>query len=554
MVSLLAFGILSWWGGPRMLHSGRAWMAASYAQKAQKALRQKDWLKASENVAHARQWLVQHPPVMRAYADLLIATRGDDLSLLQVLRSLEAGGHATPTDRIHIARILISLGHADAARAVFQKLTPEERQHHESLELEASLLTAEGRVEEAARLMRRALALAPDTPALRLKLAMLDYQGGFAEVRARASEQLWDLAAIPGDIGFQAQEFLAQKTPLTGAEADRLLALVERNPASPPGLRYTALSARLKAHPYDRNSLLQAEADRIRGQGVERLLPALNWFLQENSPQTVLDLLPDDLAYKSPALLHSYLLALSNQNRWQDIDRLLTGSRNLPVSQTFLHLWKARTADRLDQGIQTVRHHLEAAFAQTTGGQEESAAQLTATTAEEMNQWDLAARFYRDIAGLHPLSRSAMLEKVYAMALRGRDTDTALTATRELAALHPDNRIFSQRFTYLQLLAGLDLEGLQQNLTRTEDPEKTATNALLKALAAYRLRDAAAIRQHLTDLSPATTSTDFPPGLKAIFAGLLATTGQTAEAFRLAETIPAPLLLPEELRFLKRAL
>ncbi|HEY1084670.1 MAG TPA: hypothetical protein VGE29_20560, partial [Prosthecobacter sp.] len=240
--------------------------------------------------------------------------------------------------------------------------------------------------------------------------------------------------------------------------------------------------------------------------------------------------------------------------RWQDIDRLLTGSRNLPVSQTFLHIWKARTADRLDQGIQTVRHHLEAAFAQTTGGQEESAAQLTATTAEEMNQWDLAARFYRDIAGLHPLSRSAMLEKVYAMALRGRDTDTALTATRELAALHPDNRIFSQRFTYLQLLAGLDLEGLQQNLTRTGDPEKTATSALLKALAAYRLRDAAAIRQHLTDLSPATASTDFPPGLKAIFAGLLATTGQTAEAFRLAVTIPAPLLLPEELRFLKRAL
>lgn len=39
-----------------------------------------EWLPAARAVGKARSWQVSYPPVMRAYADLLILQRSDDLS------------------------------------------------------------------------------------------------------------------------------------------------------------------------------------------------------------------------------------------------------------------------------------------------------------------------------------------------------------------------------------------------------------------------------------------------------------------------------------------
>ena len=44
-----------------------------------------------------------------------------------------------------------------------------------------------------------------------------------------------------------------------------------------------------------------------------------------------------------------------------------------------------------------------------------------------------------------------------------------------------------------------------------------------------------------------------PPGRRAVLSGLLATTGKPAEAFQIAEKVPAALLLDEEMAFLKLA-
>ena len=46
----------------------------------------------------------------------------------------------------------------------------------------------------------------------------------------------------------------------------------------------------------------------------------------------------------------------------------------------------------------------------------------------------------------------------------------------------------------------------------------------------------------------------FPPGARAVFAGLLAISGNASNAYQVAEKVPASLLLPEERRFLARAL
>lgn len=540
---LLSVGIAWWWGGEKALLFGRAKVAEHYAAKTQEAILNKNWIDAGQNLARARSWLVNHPPVLRAYAELLTATGSDNLSLLQALRTLDSLNAAQPKDRVQMARILMSLGHVDLARHEYSELPAEQRQTREGLELLASIYQAEGRTDEAEKLFRQALTMSPDDPESRLHLAMIEHADKFSQGRAR--ETLWDVASGTGTPALQALEFLATQGTLDGTEAQKLIALIEAHPGTTPRLRYAALSARLRARPQDREEVLTAETERVKGKDLDDLTPALTWLLQENEPQRLIALLPDGLYLKSGELLHPYLLALAAQNRWTDIDKLLTTQRSLPVSESFIHLWRARAADRLDFGIEFVRRHLTAAFASTQFGQNAAIGQMTAELAEQTNQWDLASEYYAALAEKHPLKQIPMLEKVYDMAMRSRDTGAVLRSTRMLAKLLPDNQIYSQRLLYLELVAGEQIELTQSSV------EKPGTEPLLRALAAYRFGDGPGTLKHLQAL-PANT--DLPPGQRAVQAGLLALTGQPGPAYRIAETIPAILLLPEEMRFLQKAL
>lgn len=553
---LFLTGILYWWAGARVILYGRSLVAMHHAQKVQEKISQKDWTGAGQSLRQARSWRVDHPQVLRAYADLLIATHSDNLSLLQVLRALESLQQATPQDRLRMGQILIALGHISEAHAEYAKLPETQRQTPDGMELLAHLYSAEGRKEESEKLMRRALALAPADAASKLKLAVLDYQNTFPEIQARAQETLWEIAQTKDDTGLRALEFLATQVRLNGPEAEKLQAGVAAHPMATASTRYMALSARLRARPQDRSKVLEEEVQRVRGQGVDALTPALGWLLQENEPASVIELLSGDLYLKSATLLHSYLLALSAMDRWAEIDTLLATQKALPVSETFLHLWKARAAEKLDKGIHIVRHQLEAAFAQTGRGQDETSGRITAETAEQMGLWDLASRYYDDLAQRQPLNQGPLLEKVHEMALRGRDTDAALSSSLKLAALHPENQIFAQNSLYLALMAGRDIEANFQAVEKlsgslSPGPDRATLVPLLRALAAYRLGQMREVKKHLAQIADRESLT---PGQKAACAGLLAVCGEIGQAYQLAEKIPAVMLLPEELRFLKRAL
>ena len=75
---------------------------------------------------------------------------------------------------------------------------------------------------------------------------------------------------------------------------------------------------------------------------------------------------------------------------------------------------------------------------------------------------------------------------------------------------------------------------------------------LIQALAAYRMQDAARLKDLLAEVIPRE---DFlTHGQKAVLAGLLAADGQVAAGFQVAEKLRRSLLLPEEQRFLDMAL
>lgn len=548
---LFVVGVSWWLVGEKTILWGRSLVAGHYARKAQEKIQVKDWPGAARQIAQARSILVNDSAVLRAYADFLIGTGSDNLSLLQVLRLLDSQGKMKSEERVHIAKVLISLGRTDDARMEFDKLSEADRLQPASLEVLSHIYRAEGRHAEADILLRRALLSSPDDPDTRLKLAILDHENTFSEVQQRARREMWALAERQDDIGLQALEQLTLKAQVTGEEAARLQELVLAHPHAAPWLRYAALSARLRARPQDRETVIRGEIERIRGQGVEQMAPALTWLLQEKEAALVLKLLPEEMALKAGPLLHIYLLAQSETGNWETVDSLLNSQRVLPVTQTFVHAWKARVANQQDKGVQAVRHHLEAAFSNTNGGQDEAPARMTAEITEQMGQWDLAAQFYNDIAMLHPLSRGPMLEKVYEAGLRNRDTDTVLKAAGQLAELYPDNRIYLHRHLYLQLLAGVNLEKVSLVIDSLPRRGDEPMQPVLRALAAYRLGNAVRLREALAKES---STTETPSGPRGVLAGLLAASGNVSAGFQMAEKIPGVLLLPEEIRFLARAL
>jgi hypothetical protein len=144
------------------------------------------------------------------------------------------------------------------------------------------------------------------------------------------------------------------------------------------------------------------------------------------------------------------------------------------------------------------------------------------------------------------------------MALKELNGNAMLHASEKLRDLRNTDVVFLDRVNYLRLLLGADVElalkGLDDSRSIPErhiTPDRQIALSFLRALAAYRIGKLAEIPAHLASVRQMET---FPPGPRAVYAGLLDLVGQQAEAYQIAEGIRSTLLLPEERLFLQRAL
>jgi hypothetical protein len=396
--------------------------------------------------------------------------------------------------------------------------------------------------------MRRALMADPNDRDARLRLALLDYQTPFPEVRARAREVLWKLAAGDDDAALQAIQFLSGETALTLAQADELLTLVAKHPKPTPSVRYRVLSAIMRLRPNSRAETLERECASFDAESAGSTA-LLQWLIDEREFERLLSLLPADLG-KSETLMEFRLKALAASGRWADVEKILSDDKDLPLPVETASLWRARASHNLKQDPARTRTHLLAAYNAAGKGEKGESTLEAARYAEECGFWSVAATCYQGIARAHPTAQIRMLEKVHEMALRDRDSGAALNSARYLAEQNPANRSFAERYTYFQLIVGEDMEVAM--VRNQKDGDVTdSSDQLLRALAAYRLYDLKAMNEHLASVGETSL---LSPGERAVYAGLLAVGGEPARAFQLAEKIPAGLLLPEELRFLQRAL
>jgi hypothetical protein len=552
LASLLVIGLLVWWQGPRMHSRVLSGIARYYADQAAGQIERKEWISAYQSLEKAQSWRGGHPRVLRVLADFLIATHGEPASILHHLRLIELSGQITESDLIKMGQIYVQMEDIAGIHATLEKLSSEARGRRPALELLANAQRLQGQSFLAEKTLRYALNLDKSDSMCRLRLAMMDQQASFAEIRDQARLSLWEIAKGRDAAALLAIGTLAENAQITPLEADQLLRHIEDHPDKTEEARLQVLSSVVRSRPERKAAVIAAEVEHMKQLTSETLLPHLTWLLREKHPQVILEFRPRDFFTKSATLIQPYLHALGDLGRWDEVDQLLSRPAGMPISKAFIALWRARATRQLDQDSIRTRQHLATAYEATGHGREPTLATAAATLAEEAGIWDIAVLFYRGLAEHQPKTRASMLEKERQAALSGRDTTALIESTQKLAELRPENRQYSHDHIYLQLISGQDLELNQTRITTHQPAEKPEpTIALCRALAAYRFGDLAVLRIHLADIRDSNILT---PGQRAVHAGLLSISGQVGSAFQIAEQIPTLLLLKEEVRFLHRAL
>lgn len=550
--SLVLVGLLALALGRPLAEAGRRLLAEHFAAEAERRLDEADYEACAKAVRSARRWSPQHPPVLRAALAFLDQAGGEDQARLHFLRELVASGEATVAERARIGQLLLARGEVQSARIELERFSAAERQDRHVQELVAGLERADGFPERAEQTLRAALASAPDDPECRLRLAELDARNPYAETRRRARAVFLELAGGDEALALRALDRLVRDSELTGNEAQQLLALAEAHPQAGQARRLEALAALLRARPQDRTARLDAAVAQARGYDEEALAVFAGWLIGQGEAARAFELLPIEHARKSSRLFNLHIAALAGLGRWSDLEAELKRPGVIPMARHGLHLWLAQAANQRRDGLGEVRQALRAALMAAGEGAELAASQRTAEVAEQTAQWDLAAAACEGIARHHPRTRAAMYEKLFEFAVRDKDTAGAARAAARLAELQPQNDQALFRARWFSLVAGGAIEADAERL-QAESPRfrRGDPRHLLLALAAFRMGDLERTRAHLAEV---TDPPSLSAGQRAVHAGLLSVCGDAGPAFRLAEHVPAALLLPEELRFLQRAL
>lgn len=559
---ILTFGIVIavFFGWNPAANAFRAMLARQDAAAAQDAIFAEDWSRAGQHLFHARRRAPNDVAVLRAMVAFYQATGADPAGLAQQLRLLSEQQPLSTEEELQLGNALIAAGKTVEAREVYEKLPASTSTPQPGLKLLSSILKAEGHTQEAAVIERRANAQTTDSPADQLIATLADLSSNFFEVRQQARKQLWQLAKLNTTTGLDAIAKLATDRTLTRQEGQHLLELVSQHPLEHLPARLGVISAQLRLQPEQRAAMVNAEIERFKTRKAGRLEDLAYWLMVEQEHAQVCQLIPQDLATKSPTLYPILMQTLAQQQRWEELKVLLTIPQP-PVPKALLNLALAEVHAHLEPDLQMTRQLLQGSLDSAKLEGSLSTLQTIATLAEKLNLAEIALQASLQagsIAATAGMTTTALqsLQKSLQLATLIKDSGALLNVARKLHELSPGSAVFADRLTYLRLILGSELELVDLATLDRSRTELTASSehippSLLHALAAYRFGDSAAVRKHLADLKNVTT---LPAGQRAVAAGLLAMAGEAARAWQIAEKVPSTLLLAEELAFLKRVL
>jgi len=556
--ALLVFGAICWFGYPHVTPLTKQWLARRLLPELRQQIKERNVQQSAATLREARRWASDDPEVLHASLDFLSSFGGDPRSSISIVRRLQEIGAATPDDLVLLGKMHARVGEIAKAREIHNQLPPAVRQQHNGLELQADLLQAAGNNRDANAVRRTALQNAVDDPESLRQLAAIDLVSNDPARRNAMSERLWQLSRTDSPVSLTAIELLSKFKDLTVPQCDELFRMVEAVPTADnrsEAARFSMLSARLRLSPQLRDEVIAQEIMRWKDRTPSQTVPLVNWLVNEREFSRILRLVPAQTAARYTDLLPAYVDALRGTSKWQELDTFVTtGGIDPAFPVQKIRLWQVETQHHLRPDPQRSRQILLRIYEEAGRGDDLATTLAAGSLAEQLNQWDLAERCYAAIIAKHAKARQPLLPRLYQMTAYQHNGPGMLSASAQLLELKPESTQLLSQKLYLQLLLGIDLELAQSQLQNVLQAaaERTDMMHLLQALAAFREGQMEAAH---SPLSQVTHPEDFNAGMRAVYAALLKLSGGDAgKVFRLVERIPTALLLPEENRFLQRAL
>lgn len=563
--ALVTFGLLAlaWFAWTPLSTAMRAAMARTDTRRALEAVTAKDWPLAAKLLTEANRRAPGDPEVLRGLIGFHKATGSDPAGLAQRLKTLDEIQPLNAAERMLLVEALIATGKLPEAREVLDQVPQEADVNARRLELLAAVLKAEGHTQQAQVVARHSLNGRTDDPQVRLQASQENMRSTFPEVRQQARGQLWDTARLKTEVALPAIESLIKDPALTAAQATELLELAQNHPLKPRSLTLAAVSVLMRLKPEQRPALVREQVRRLTEEGEGTREETAVWLMREREYDELRRLVPASLAVKSRELYPILMQTLAQQQRWQELEEFLTAP-NPPVDRGLVTLALAEVKAHREPDKREARLLIDRTIEAAKVEGNLAVLRGAAAVAEKHHLADSAAAGYQAAAEKAVASGQVNdavsdLQKAATLALAAKNTGLLLAIFRQLHELRPRSTAFAEEFVYLRLVLGVeietvDLKSLGAGSQAAAEAEMTMDRMptdLLHALAAYRLGDPAAMRQHVAGLQDTSR---LPAGQRAVAAGLLSLVGKADRAFQIAEKVPGGLLLDEEFVFLKKAL
>ncbi len=554
-VLMLALALATPFVGRKIYHKYITYRAEQIAAEATPLLEEERWEAASQVLRLDFKTYGREPSVLRALASLFLDGYADPMMGANLLRQVMASGQGTFDDTRRLAHATLKVGDTPEARRLYETLPEAERTNRKGLELLAGIQRQSGESSQADKTLRKALSLEPDDPRSQFRLALLDEASAFEVSKTVASQAVWTIARRNDSLALEAIAHLCSSPSLTTPQARELLVLVEQNPKAAPRDRYRVLSASLRLRPLEREAVIAAEVAKNQGVPAEKLFDFLRWLGAEKRYEQIIDLVDAKTAIRDPDLFLVYVDALSAAERWKELLALIKENK-VPVSEAMMHFISAECCARLKPNLTETAEHIEKVYS-SAGLSDQQTVARAAALAETRGLNALAIAGFARLAEQRPNLRVGMLEKVLELQQREKDVPAILGTLKQLRELRPANHAYTDRLNYLRLVTGDEMElafeavcGFEKPVVAMED-SPVVPQALLRALAAMRMGEPDRAAAEVKTLD---STLRLSAGQRAVMAGMTAEAGEDVKAFRMAESIPTALLLPDELAFLHRAL
>ena len=492
----------------------------------------------------------RNPETLRLMAKSLEQMPGGMPGGAYFWRQLIETHEATTEDTAAYAILLLRGGSLDEARKILDSIPEAEKNTRPAVELKASLLRVDGQIGIADKLLRAAYLADSGNPESQLKLAVLDLNSPFPEVKEHAAGMLWQIAQSSGPEAVNAMRVLANQAQLSVTRAIAMRKLLEKLPKTSDEWRLSIVSGILRALPTERESIMAAEAARQHGRPFEKTGTFIRWLANNNEHERLLSLLPAGQAIRYGDLFLPYAAAMEHTKRWNELREMIRKNPSIPVPPATTALILARCSHALKESSDVVRGHLIDGLKRAWVARDRPTMISIGNAADEFGQPEIAIEAFSLIAS-QPQFKLPMLDRLLQIRQRQHDLSGMIDVINRCLNEQQSNPAYIESWCYLNLLEGTEMEKAADTIRHhvEDNPERLPTASLVQAFAAYRFGDLESAGR----AAKSVVASKLPPGQRAVLAGILQACGREADAYRVAEKVPDSIVLMEEARFLKTA-